>query len=549
MRPLELNGVKFTPLPDVSYMHDYGELLLSLPPGKSGADRRKEICRKLILDDLWFYVYFAMGVSIANHPWWIERCREVQTTRKDRMLFLWARFHGKTTIISEGDTTRRILMNPEERICVFSHKQSVSQSVVRNIKFQLETNSFLKALFPDILYEDAKSEAWKWAEAHGIYVKRKGAYREPTLMAAGLSEGMPTGFHFSGRVYDDIVTPDLVNTPEVMERLSEMFDYSQNLKTGTSADWHRVIGTTYHHQDLLMQLKGRKDSKGEPVYKVSFRPATEDGTPNGKSVYLPEDELDLLRSNKRLFFSQQLLDPTPYTDVVLNHENLKEVLTSEIPKELFKFMLVDSAGSSKRKDRQDSWALGVIGVAPFADDLGASDLYILDLIIEPMDLVRALDEVVSMYARGGRILKLGVEKVGIMTMEIHIANALRARGFNLSLGSNLVILSPAGRKKQERIEENLAWPLNHGKVHISAAVPEATRERLKTEMKRFPYWHDDGLDILSYAYDLTKQYKFSKRNGMILFEDEQGRIDLWEKARLRQRRGEQSDRWMHLLPT
>ena len=72
---------------------------------------------------------------------------------------------------------------------------------------------------------------------------------------------------------------------------------------------------------------------------------------------------------------------------------------------------VDGAGDEgKRRDGRssDAWAMLVIGVEPYRDDLGLSNLYLLDVIIKPMDIFTAQQEAVEMYCRNGRILKLGI---------------------------------------------------------------------------------------------------------------------------------------------
>jgi hypothetical protein len=55
----------------------------------------------------------------------------------------------------------------------------------------------------------------------------------------------------------------------------------------------------------------------------------------------------------------------------------------------------------------------------------------------------------------------------------------------------------------------LQWPLNNSKWHYSTKINKETIQRLKDEMDKFPFWHDDGLDICSYLYDVIKDYKFS----------------------------------------
>ena len=71
-------------------------------------------------------------------------------------------------------------------------------------------------------------------------------------------------------------------------------------------------------------------------------------------------------------------------------------------------MTIDPAGQERRTDGRgaDSWAIGVFGVEPLMDVDGASDCYLLDAVIEPMDLDEALKVAVAMYCRAGRVALL-----------------------------------------------------------------------------------------------------------------------------------------------
>jgi hypothetical protein len=431
-----------------------------------------------------------------------------------------------TSIITTAHTIQRILKNPEERIAIFSYSKTMAVGILRPIKYLFENSALLKACFPDVLWDDPSKQAPKWSEEIGITVRRRSSARECTLEAHGLIEGMPTGRHYTGRIYDDVETSDLTYTPEIMSRLKETFDLSQAL--GSVEGWHWVIGTPYHHEGLLMYLKG-KTMNGKPLYNIREKPATLDGTPNGEPVYFTPEHWALLQSSftRQQLFSQYLLNPTPRGTEKLCFDRINLIEPRDIPQRLFRFMTIDPAGV--RKDRVgDSWAMYVIGVEPYRDDLGASNIYILDMVCEPMSESEALDAVVAMYLRSGRILKLGIEKVGMMTAEIHIANALRARGKILTIeNGGLELLRPAGRAKEERIEKNLMWPLNNGKIHISTAVPAAYRERLRMEMGKFPFWHDDALDALAYIYDLVRNYRFGARPEA---EGEKKKRDVWDEA-------------------
>lgn len=504
---LVIDGISWNRIPGIKYGNDFVAYFKANAEAKTPFNLA---VAEMMKANLWFLIYFGMRVSIANHPWWVKCALDVQNGPKSHTLDLWAREHGKTTIITQGETIRQILNNPEERIGIFSYSRPAALSILRGIKQILEGSSLLKACFPDILYQNPRTEADKWSETDGLILKRKGFYKEATLEAHGLIEGMPVGKHFSGRIYDDVVTQDLVNSPDVMAKLHDTFDMSQNL--GTIDGWHKVIGTTYHHEDLLVKLRNKVTADGKPVYTTRLKPATADGTPNGPSAYLPEERLAELRINRQMFFSQQLLDPTPQGTQKLDSSLLVEVSPAEIPQRLFKFMLVDPAGERKSDKRQgDSWAMGVIGVEPYRDDLGNSNIYVLDMLIEPQTEAEAISNVVSMFMRNGQIRQLGVEKVGLSTAETHISKALLARGRSITVeNKGLVLLRPGGRSKQQRIESALQYPLMHRKIHLSTAIPAAYRERLRLEMNKYPFWHDDGIDMLSYIYDVIKDYKFGK---------------------------------------
>ena len=504
---LEIDGIKWKKLPGVKYGHNFAKYFKLAQDAGMTFD---QTIAELFKANLWFLVYFGMKVSIANHPWWIARCLEVQKGPRSHTLDLWAREHGKSTIITVAKTIQDILNNPEERVGIFSFSRPAALSFLRSIKSIFENSDLLKRCFPEILYADPRTQADKWSETDGLIVKRKGFYKEATLEAWGLVEGSPVGKHYTLRIYDDIEVPDLVNSPEIMEKLKDAFDMSQNL--GTIDGRHRTVGTTYHHEGLLNNLRSKATHDGKLVYETRVRTATVDGTPNGESAYLPEERLAELRINRQMFYSQQLLDPTPQGTQALDPNMLIEVTPAELPKNLFKFMTVDPAGERKSDKRQgDSWAMIVCGIEPFRDDVGASRVFILDMIVEPMTEAEALDNLCRMYLRNGSIRQLGIEKVGISTAEIHASKALLARGKSVTIdGGGLVVLRPAGRQKKQRIEAALQWPLLNGKLHICTSVPHAYRERLRMEMAKHPFSMDDCLDALSYQYDLFRDFRFGK---------------------------------------
>lgn len=531
-----MNGMEWTRIPGAPYLHNYEQIAADIAADPS---IELQLYRDLILHDLWWFVYFVLQIKHANHPFVVDACREVQFNPDSHVLYLWAREHYKSTVISTARPIQRLLQNPERTFGIFSYARPAAKSFLRSIKAVLERSEILKACFPDVLYMEPQKEAPKWSEDEGLVCKRNGFQREASFEAWGLIEGMPTGKHFTDLIYDDVETMDLVQSPEMIQKTKDAYFVSLNL--GTLDGTHTTVGTTYHHHALLTELRSKKREDGTNMYKLSLRPATDDGTPNGKPVLLSESRLSDLRTNKRTFFAQQLLDPTPQGEMKLDFKYVREVLTSEIPKDLYRFMTIDPAGEKRVKDgREDSWAMMVVGVDPYRDSIGASDVYILDLIAQPFSYEQAIQAAVDMYSRNGRILKLGVEKTGLSTAHIHLSNALRSKGKVVTEDSGgLMILSPRGREKFGRIEAAIGWPLNNGKIHMSAAVPKAYRDRFQMEMEKFPYWHDDVLDALSYVYDILTEYKFGLRTKPI---DE--KLDRYERAKRRRLEGSSMDKWM-----
>lgn len=505
MRTIKINDVKFTPVEGVNYRHDYVKMY-DFVAENSKKDPRIELSvwKKVILNDLFFILYFVMGIEAANHPFVVDACQEVEDGPESMTLDVWAREHYKSTIITVGETLQYHLRNPEATTGIFAYARPLAKSFLRAIKVLCETSALLKACFPDVLYEKPETQAPKWSEDDGLIFKRKsGARRESTIEAWGLVEGMPTGRHFNRRVYDDIETQDIADNPEQLNKCFSKFEMSDNL--GMEGGVERVIGTFYSHAGPIVKIQEKKDLEGDTMYTTRIKAATHDATVGGRPVLLSQERLNKLKMSGH-FNSQQLCDPTPVGERKLSGECLIDIEPTDIPDNIHKLMLVDPAGdndTSKVADN-DPWGMMVVGVEPDLDDLGASNLYITDLVIERLGETEGTEEAVRMYLRNGVIFQLGVEKVALSTTEIHIANALKVHRRRVSReDGTLYVLTPAGRNKQRRITSALSWPLFNGKLHISTAIPQKYRDTIRQEMDFFPFGgHEEGCDMLAYAYDM-----------------------------------------------
>jgi phage terminase large subunit-like protein len=456
-----------------------------------------------MLTDLWYVLYFVVKNPRANHQFVIDRCREVEDGPDDYTLDIWAREHFKSDIITISETLQYVARHPERTNAIYSYARPAAKKFLNKLKVIMENEAeYLNQLFPHIFWAEPMKQAPTWSLDEGLVVMRKSSRKEPTIAAYGLTEGMPTGNHDDRRIYDDITTEDIGESVLVMEQVKSRFDSSQNL--GTDGGTHRVVGTYYHYNDPLVYVRDKiSPVTKEKPYLLRLHTATEDGTPNGTPVLLSQKRLDQLRATKT-FNCQQLLDPSPESSRPIPSVLLKDISPEFIPGDIVKFLLVDSAGSAGEKSHGDSWAAMCIGVEPRTDDFGACNVYILDAFIDKIKESMGPQMVVEMYLRNGFIRLIGVEKSSQSTTEVHIANALEKHGRKVSVDmKNLIILTPASRRKDTRITNALAWPLYNGKVHISTFVPPAFRARLRQEMDEFPFGkHDDGIDVLSYLWDM-----------------------------------------------
>jgi len=511
---IKINGVSFIPRPDCTYRTDYLKYVETIEtpsmwyraipnaaPGSLGKELvEKTLFRHLVLTDLWFIVNFILQVPNANHPFVVKMCQTVENGPRTGTLDIWARGHFKSTIITAAETIQYHLKNPEYCSLIMSYKKGLSEKLTDSTRRAYEME-FLQFLFPDELYNNPQVQAPVWSIQNGITIKRKNTTRrEPTIYASGLVEGMAQGFHVERRILDDFETEDMKNSPEVMDDVFAKYEMSQFLGTKTDVDVERVIGTIYSHLGPILRVKAKKHLDGTPMYYCRVVPGTDDGSYDGRPVLWSQAVLDKEKTQEH-FPTQVLCDPTPKKLRKLNSEYLIQIEPELIPKTVLKFMIVDPAGESNDKKGCD-WAIMIVGVNPKIDELGASDVFIMNMIIEDLKEAEAPEVVARMYLQGGIIQKLGVEKVAQSTAEIHIANILKVHGRHISVDDgSLVILRPKGRNKFARIEKAIVWPLNNAKVHISKAIPKIYRDKFILSMDQFPFGKVDGIDCFSYLYD------------------------------------------------
>lgn len=504
--------IKFVPVQGANYRYDFTKITAELEElAKTNTLRFMQFARFWCIESLFFLLYFILRVPV-NHSWLVDRINDV-SDQHDMTLDLWAREHYKSTIITYGLNIQKILKSPNIRIGIFSHTRTIAKAFLRRIKLTFEENDLLKALFPDILYENPQSQSPKWSEDEGILVKRTVVLQEMTVEAWGLVDGMPTSKHFDRLNFDDIVTKESVSTPDQINKVDESFKLADNLGADDIVTGKRgeraVIGTTYHFNDQYERMK--RDSGWDPIKKCYSRaPQPGDWTirihpamdQSGEPVLLTREFLNAKRVKQGpyIFSCQQMLSPMTKEDQRFKYEWLQ--FYRKLPNNLTLFLLCDPGNEKKKKktgsDYTVYWLWGL-------DSRG--NRFWIDAIRDRLNLTERWIYLKKMFTKWPMIQKSGYEQYGMTSDLTYFEEKRDEESFYFPLPVEL-----AGNKmsKEDRIarmipkfEENKVWIPEHLLYEDKDGnVVDLVKVFIEEEYIFFPFSsHDDMLDAASRIED------------------------------------------------
>jgi len=474
---------------------------------ESNAREKKQLnsaVRELIKADLFYLLVRACRRVDLLHPWLYARCREVEKD-PDGRLDLWAREHGKTSIVTFGKTIQDILTNPEITFGIFSHTRPIAKAFLRMIMRELESNTVLHEAFPDVLWGTDVRKAPKWSEDDGIIVKRKSNPNEATVEAWGLIDGQPTSKHFRVLLYDDIVVQASVTTPDMIAKTMTALEQSYNV--GTVEGARRFCGTRWHFNDAYRTVLER-----ESAIRREY-PGREGGTEDGESVYWP----NRIHAAKRrdmgpyTYAAQILLNPKADNlqgfkrDWVKYYRSIPEAHSAKMNK----YILVDAASSKKK--RSDFTAMWVIGLA------SDGNYYALDMIRDRLNLTERGERLFELH-RKWKPKQVRYEKYGLAGDIEHMHSRMEAETYRFQ------ITEVAGStNKIDRIGR-LMPIFEQGKIYLPRSLHKTNYEKvgidlvqafIEEEYVPFPVGlHDDLLDSLARIAEPDLKLVWPKEDGV-----------------------------------
>lgn len=419
----------------------------------------------------------------------------------DGHLDLWARGHYKSTIITYAKTIQDILASHgedplpewngvEPTFGIFAHTRPIAKAFLRQIKREFEYNPFLIHLFPDIAWVKT-SDAPKWNEDDGIVVRRKSNPKEATVEAWGLVDGQPTSKHFNVLVWDDTVTRESVNTPDMIRKTTEAWEHSLNL--GDEEPIQRMIGTRYSYGDTYGVVIGRKSLKPR-IY-----PATEDGTLKGKPVFLTQAQLDVKIQNMGPITASSQLMQNPLADSKqsFSRDWLRYYREASNWRAMNRALLVDPA--SKKKLGSDYTAMAIVAKAP------DNNYYLLDAIRDRLNLAERVQAAMSLHRKWSP-QRTGWESYGAQADIEYLKEIQERENYRFEvqeLGGKLA--------KIDRINR-LVPPFSEGRFYLPESIMRANHEHkiidvvqqlVEEELLTWPVpAHDDLADAISRVFDV-----------------------------------------------
>ena len=450
---------------------DYKRLMSDIKNKKLAGKKLDDYYRYLIQNDLYFILRYVLNIETAEHQFVYDRAMEVQ---RDNVysIDLWARGHYKSTLITISLTLQELINNPKLSFCIFSHTNPIAHAFLRSIKNILKNSDFLHRLYPDIIPEPTSNLL---SDERIIMIPNK-QRKEPSVMASGLVDGQPTGMHYDIRVYDDIVVPESVSTPDQINKLQERFELSHNL--ASHIDIARVIGTRYHYSDLFsVLLEQRNIWKTVRIYSAYNK----DGEPN----LLTHEELEKKKEKmgSYVFNCQMLLNPQPEGQQVFKPEDINFY---DKPPHLNTlkniYILVDPAIS---KNKFTACYFVAMVVASTHDHKIYVLDYFSDIGVLPRDQVNAIYRLKIKYKA-----RIAIEQVAYQqALKYYVQDKFKDEGLPVP---NILELK-ANKSKEERIL-SLQPYVENGQIYLSKS-----HKRLYEEITQYPFYkYKDHLDVLAY---------------------------------------------------
>lgn len=475
-----------------TWRYPYNDILKDLELMKISKYKSwKVVVREICEADFFFFCYYILKLPV-NNPFLMACCYEIQDNEDRNCLWLWARDHWKSTLITYARTLWRFTRIYGNRVALFSNSLKLIKPRFKQIKYVMETNPLLHEIWDDIFYKDPNKEAPTWTIDDGLFLKGNNM-PWASLGCFGLIDAMPTGGHYNEKVIDDLVDLKNIGTSFMMEKVKEAYQMADNLGSGEKTV-ENVIGTRYKFGDLYEYIANLEQ------HRVSIKPGevNEEGKAQfgGIPVLLSKEALDIKKIKQRhLYHAQILQQPLQQGEALFKLEDLK--FYDEVPAVGKYYILVDPASDPDlaiTKDL-DYTAMFLVKVCT------GRRVFIIDMVrdrIGAKDKWKYLKDWHSRY----NIIDTGYEEFATQKDREYLNSKMEEERFYFKITP----IKGEEKSKAERIgilasqfaEGKIYMPRNILRLTKLRGVVDLIQEFISDELTKYPMIsHDDMLDALA----------------------------------------------------
>lgn len=436
-----------------------------------------------------------------------EKYREFFSLDPDSLTRLFLLFRGsfKTTIISIAHTIQLMLIWPDIRILISSHKkEGGSQEILGAIKRHFIGNAKFRDIYADWVPKANGLGIVDWGTSEKVTLPNRSktaVFPEATIEIAGATTDV-TGRHYDLIKADDLVTRDSVTNETMLLKTEE---YNSLLRFLFNQPEYGLIdysGTCYHFSDIYA---GLREQSG--ITKVIIPVSTPDGKPTFPERFT-ESGIEALRTDPAMgsyvWSCQYMLNPVPEADQTFRPEWWKRdgfyYTEAMLPETLKVSIFVDPANTQRKKS--DYTSLFVVGL----DERG--HYWVLDLLRDKLD-VEGRAQLAIKYAVKHNTHVIHYESVGFQNTDAYIIKKIaQEMGYYISVTE----VKASSASKEDRIRA-MQPIFERGMIHLPrhyeyySTYDKKTSDMVATfnrEAWLFPKnEHDDMIDCLSQICKVT----------------------------------------------
>lgn len=220
---------------------------------------------------------------------------------------------GKTSAITISKTIQDSLRDPDGSTMLANENQDNANAFLSEISGHFENNTFLRALFPDIIpAEPKRQEPWS---ATALNLIRQNNRKEPTIFTVGVG-GTKTGMHPDRIIVDDCISREAMENArlgswQIMEKTNRWINQLRPL-LNYSAPWWEIffIGTMWWVGDSYEHIE-KSFGYGEVKRKVLLKQPLDDGSTQSLETVYRVGDLAVFR--RSIIEHGQIIFPEKFT--------------------------------------------------------------------------------------------------------------------------------------------------------------------------------------------------------------------------------------------